>query len=475
MAAALLAAFRTAPQPYGDAPEYLLMAESLFRHGSPELREGDLFAVTRAFERYGIEFPPHGRLLGYYKSEDEQRFSYHFWAYSAATLPVRLLLSPLGLDPLKAPQVTNALLMAATLLVVLLFAPLGEPHKLLLNALLYLSPALWFILWPHPEVFSFAFTAIALVLFLRRSFGGAVLCVAVAALQNPQLSLLLAFFWAKGAMELRLGWRGGLLVNAAVPWRRALAMTLPALVVTIHPLFYYWHFGTPSIVADEATSLGKLSVSRALGLLFDLNLGLLPYIPVALLAYLVAVGRSGWRERRVTSTVQLFAVLSAILLANTLQWNYNHGTSGPSRYVIWLLPIIFFGLIGEARGRGWLVTATLAVLVQLGVVWSRGGFVPPYDYLRHSPVAAFVLDHAPWLYSPDYEVFIKRTLHVEGQPTQGPYVYKVDGRCRKVLARRDHEQKVREQCGSVPERYLPFFRAKVSRPSQRKAWRYLSY
>jgi hypothetical protein len=45
----LSVALRTPPTPYGDAPEYLLMAESLSRHGSPDLRQSDLEAVRRQF------------------------------------------------------------------------------------------------------------------------------------------------------------------------------------------------------------------------------------------------------------------------------------------------------------------------------------------------------------------------------------------------------------------------------------------
>ncbi|HET6898351.1 MAG TPA: hypothetical protein VFK70_08390, partial [Vicinamibacteria bacterium] len=35
------------PRPFGDAVEYLLMAESWAAHGSPELRPGDVDALRR--------------------------------------------------------------------------------------------------------------------------------------------------------------------------------------------------------------------------------------------------------------------------------------------------------------------------------------------------------------------------------------------------------------------------------------------
>jgi hypothetical protein len=163
-----------------------------------------------------------------------------------------------------------------------------------------------------------------------------------------------------------------------------------------------------------------------------------------------------------------------LLLANTLQWNFNHGSSGPSRYVIWMMPILFVTLAAEARGRVALLALALAAAVQAGIVVSRGGLIARYHYLEHSALAAYVLDRWPGLYDPDYEVFIKRTLHVEGRPTNGPYAYVVRGRCRKVLANRSHEAEVRQLCGDIPERYLPFFGAEEG-SRRRREWTYLNY
>lgn len=471
---AFATALRTPPRPYGDAPEYMLMGESLARHGSPDLQEADLRAVTQAFLRWGVEFPPHQKLIGYYQSLDGRRYSYHFWAYSLACLPVRWALLAAGRDPLLSYQVANALFMTLALLTVLLLAPLSPLQKLLLEALLFLSPAAWFILWPHPEVFSFAFCAMALSAELAGRSRTAVLLAAVASLQNPQLAILVALLWLRGSARgrVRLG-RRALAVGLRLRWRDALLHGLPALLVLAYPAFYYAHFGTWSIVAHEATSIEKLSIGRALDLLFDLNLGLLPYLPVALLAWLILVARSLAR-RRAGLELQLFVVAAAILLVDTLQWNFNHGTSGPSRYLIWILPIPFLTLALAATRTRWAVVAALAVAVQAGILASRGGLVPRYDYLQHSPVAAFVLDHFPWAYDPDYEVFIKRTLHTEG-PTHGPYVYRVDGRCRKVLANRTQEAEVRRQCGDIPEADRAFFRQPAKRKGGGRAWRYLDY
>lgn len=473
-AVSLATAVREPPRPLGDAPEYLLLAESLHRHASPELRDEDLAAVTRQFLDVGVEFPPGGKLVGYYQAEDGRRYGYHFWAYSLLCLPVKMALRAAGGCELKALQVTNAMLMTLALVAILALSNLGEVQKLLWMALSFLSPAAWFILWPHPEVFSLAFVTVGLVAAGRGWGRTAVACAAIGALQNPQIMLLAAFFWLAFVVRARVRVGGALIVHARLRVWDALTHALAASPFLAHPLFFYVHFGTFSVVAREATSLAKVSWSRAAGLLFDLNLGLFPYIPLAVLVYLGFVARDVL-ARRFDRQVQLFLVFVAMLVVNTLQWNYNHGTSGPSRYVIWMMPLVFATLAERALGRATHMLVALAIAAQGAVLWSRGGLIPRYDYLQHSPQAAFVLDRFPSLYNPDFDVFIKRTLHEEGRPTRGPYAYLSGGQCRKVLASQEHRAEVLALCGSLPEGADAFFAQPPRRRGQPRGWTYLDY
>jgi hypothetical protein len=473
-AVSLGTALREAPRPLGDAPEYMLLTQSLHSHRSAELRAEDLDTVTRQFLDLGVLFPPGGKLIGYYEAEDGRRYGYHFWAYSLLCLPAKMALRAAGGCELKALQLTNAILMALALGAVALLSSMSETQKLLWNALSFLSPAAWFILWPHPEVFSFALVTVALLAAERGWGRTALACASIGALQNPQIMLLTAYFWMVFVVRARARVGGAVVLHVSARVRDALTHALAAVPFLAHPAFFYAHFGTFSVVAREATSLTKVSVSRALGLLFDLNVGLLPYIPLAVVAYL---GFVLWHVlgRRFDRQVQLFLVFVAMLLVNTLQWNYNHGTSGPSRYVIWMMPLVFVALAEEARSQATIAIVALAVAAQAGVLWSRGGLIPRYDYLQHSPQAAFVLDNFPSLYNPDYDVFIKRTLHEEGRPTRGPYAYLSGGQCRKVLASQEHRAEIVALCGSLPEGAEAFFDQPPRKRGQPRAWAYLNY
>jgi hypothetical protein len=470
----LWTAIATRPFPYGDGPEYLLMAESFVNHRSFDLRAEDERSLAERYWRDDLGALPRIADLGYVAAPDGARYCYHFWAYSFSFLPVKLALRAVGGDELKAPQIWNALLMVLLFVRVFLHAPLDETRKLLLSGLLFFSPALWFVLWPHPEVLSFTFAAMALLDSQRGRHALAVGEAAVAALQNPQLMLLAGVLWARGALRARVAASAeGAVVRVRTRWRDAAAAALPALLFLPHPLFFLWTFGRASVVAEE---LAPVSLSRAWGLVVDLNVGLLPYVPLAVVLFLFVTARAAWERRGITPSLPLAFAFALVLLANTLQTNYNHGSSGPSRYVVWLAPVVFLVPLLESRTRAERRALAAAVAVQAAIVVSRGGMIPRYDYLQHSPAAVFVLDRWPALYNPDYQVFIKRTLHEEGRPTHGPYVYRAsNGECRKVLAHDAHGEAIREACGRVPERYRTFFETGLRSADARRTWTYVNF
>ena len=58
------------PRPFGDAPEYLLMAESWAAHGSPALRPGDVDALRRNAAAAGLAVDPDDALGNYFEGRD---------------------------------------------------------------------------------------------------------------------------------------------------------------------------------------------------------------------------------------------------------------------------------------------------------------------------------------------------------------------------------------------------------------------
>ena len=459
------------PRPFGDAPEYLLMAESWAAHGSPELRPGDVDALRRHAAETGLAVDPDDALGNYFEGRDGRFYCYHFAFYPLLTLPARLALRAVGGDVLRAGPLTNAFALGGALAAVLLLAPAGAWARRAAAALLLSSPVLGFLLWPHPEVLSFAMATLALVAGSRGASGVATLCAAVASIQNPPLALLAVFEALRPTLARTVGPK-----SRARVW----ALVLTAGLALASPLFFLAQFSTPNLAAYETAGAQAMGIGKALGLILDPELGLVRYAPftVALLLALVVVA-----VRRPSRRVEgaLVVVLAAMMLLCSATGNWNHGTTGPSRYVVWMFPVIAYLLtLGPAatdllaRPRGiWAAMLAVAVIAQGAVAVARGGVQSPLDYLQHSTMARTILDRWPAAYDPDFEVFRERTAHTEAD-LDGPFIHERDGRCRKALARWKHADALRAHCGPIPDAARPFFESRPPK-EEKSRWVYVDY
>jgi hypothetical protein len=454
------------PRSFGDAGEYLLMTESWFRHGSPALEPQDVDAlrVLTAGRSPAVSIPD--VLNSYFPARNGRRYASHFWAYPLAGIPARALVQVLGVDPLRALPLTNALLFGAAVAAVLVL-PWPNERRLLLAGLLLFSPALGFLLWPHPEVMCFSLVVLALVAWERGAVGWAVLAAALASLQNPPLLLLVAFLGLHAALP-------GLRHRPRRVIATAVLAALPALLPAV---FFRSQFGVYNLSVRPGEAMDSLSFPRSLDLLFDLNLGMLPYLPVTVALGLSLVVRD-LLARRPSRAIQLAALLLGMILACTANSNWNNGTTGPSRYVAWLFPIVAFALVRPgSTPPQWAGARAIgaALVVQAAILVARGAFLAPCDYLEHSTAARFVLDRWPRLYNPAPEVFAERTAHDE-RALNELVVYQSGGRCRKALARWRHGDALAAHCGPHPEGGAAFF---ATRPAggqdAKRAWVYVDY
>lgn len=448
-------AFRERPQAHGDSGEYYLTAESWMNHASPLLHGEDVVSLGQQAQRHRIR-GTFGRLLGaYLGAPDGTVHGIHFWAYPLATLPAKALLRLLGQNELKAPQITNGLFLLAGLAHILFhsrFAPLARG---VLGTAFLFSPALPFVLWPHPEIFTYVLTTSALVFRHDERPVAGIACAALASLQNGPVLLLALALWSWDVL------RG--------TWRRRVHDSLALLPAFAPPLLALWSFGVPSLLIPVgAASVSNLSVGRAWELIGDLNIGLLPFVPVTLV---VGAASLVWRPSGALLGNAL--LIAALALAASVVTNWNHGTVGPSRYTVWLLPLLLdvMARVAEHPSPRWRTAALLAASVQAGTALERGGPHAPADHLHLSGAALFVLERWPALYNPTPEIFAERVLHAE-QPWTAPVVLRIDGRCRKALAQKRHLPDLWAQCGEPASK--PDLDARIAREG-RNAWGYLNY
>jgi hypothetical protein len=385
------------------------------------------------------------------------------------TLPVRAVVRRLPLNEYKAFAITNALLLAAAVWLWLARAPYPLAWRALGAALLVVSPIGWFVHWTHPEAYSAALVIAALACWRSGRPVAATLLAALGALQNPPLLILTGLLWLIAVTD-RVPRRG----------RRFARASLAALPAVIPYAFNLWAFGTPSLIADENVHVSLIRPGRALELLYDLNIGLVAYVPLTLLlavvATVLALTRPGLRG--VVGVAWLALVAMASVCSAMHDW--NHGTSGPSRYAVWLFPLLVLVVCetGARVGGRWMIAAAAAALAaQAAVFVARRGFEARQDYVQHSWLARFVLARWPALYAPTPEIFIERTSHHDWAEDEmvGPYVYAADGRCRKAYAQKRHAAALLEQCGTEPAAFTAFRTEVQERSGGRKEWTYVDY
>ena len=239
--------------------------------------------------------------------------------------------------------------------------------------LFVVSPVLWYVLWPHPEVFSACFVALALLFVWEGRGVMAVLCAALASTQNPPLVLLVGLLWLRaGSGGPQARWHASASGPGLGEPGGAAGSSVPGLLPASLR-------GSESLGGGGCGELRRnrcRQAHKAFELFFDLNLGLLPFVPVALLG---AIGFGSIAMRRGPALrlgLPFVATVFLVALACTTTGNWNHGMSGPSRYAVWLLPFALVAFVAaqptSLRGRRCHATvAILAIASQAAVLLSR--------------------------------------------------------------------------------------------------------
>jgi hypothetical protein len=448
------------PVAHGDSGEYLLTVEAFANHGTPDIRGQDVTALTT------LAAPPNlkgsfGRLWHAVRRSGHGRwYTYHFWAYPLALLPARLILGAVCANALAAAQVTNAVLLLAAAWFVLLAPWLHHKVARWWSLLTLIGPPAWFCVWPHPEVFSFSLVTVALACAAGRRFGSATTAIALASAQNPPLAPLAA------GLAVIVASRPG-------PRARRIGLALVSFAPALAPpLFYLLTFGRPSLILGESASFDSVSLSKAADLLIDLNTGLLPYMPGVVALALAGLVLSVRTTAPFPPPAACFAAFAVGALGASAGILWNFGTSGPSRYALWLSPFVVLPAAQWATRRGGVFALAAALAAQTAVVLARLPAWGEDDEHRHSYAATFVLRRWPALYEPHIDIFRDRTPRLaEG----GPYVFRDGSHCRKALAQKRHVDALAAACGPLPPEFLAWTAEIAQAGRGRSDWRYITY
>jgi len=146
---------------------------------------------------------------------------------------------------------------------------------------------------------------------------------------------------------------------------------------------------------------------------------------------------ANWRAKNANILLLLPLILGFI--ACTAQKNWNAGTDGPTRYLIYFLAIIVFLIISyisaEISRSAISYVLILSAIAQMLVIGNCGFLMYTGTSPKsHNSAATLVLEYVPQLYSPPFDIFYERTLDTGGYPKEFPVIYRnTGGKITKAL------------------------------------------
>ncbi|MGG3838350.1 hypothetical protein ABEV00_15205 [Paenibacillus thiaminolyticus] len=411
----------------GDGREYLGMTISFKNHLTFDLTQEDISERFEVEKKNNINYPDDFTYHGYYKSVDEKYYSYHFWFYSMINAIPYVLFEKLNINTLKSFQFTNCILYILLIHKIIFRTKLSNKIKIILVLISLLSPIIFYLNWTHPEVFSYVFLFMGLLNLYESKYKKAMSFTSLASLQNPPISIvslyiLLSEFWK----------RRNKIFKDQRTFLSFLSLGLISLINICPYLFYWLHFREFSLISSSGyASLDLITFDKIWSLFFDLNFGLIIYVPVLLLAFFYAV----FKKDKIAIVSCGILILVSIVSATQLNW--NSGMMYINRYSVWLIPLLIFGLLNFFEN----ISLRKNVLLLMIFILTTGSVsivcLKEHDYsnyIKFGPVAQFIISNFPTLYNPNFEIFYERSQGYEGiNRAEFPIEISNDNGIRKIL------------------------------------------
>ena len=442
------------PDVYGDGNEYMLQTVSIQRHFSFGVTEEDLKAAEEQFYNHinGLRSTYANTLCMH--EYNNAKFSNHFGIYSALVTPVKLILMQFNVYPLWAFTVTNYLLWLVAVMVILFVLKTDGFKKLCLTALAIFNPVFFYLKWTHAEVFIFTFVVIGLVFYYNKQYARSIFFLSVACMQNvgvcPFAMIVGIDFIISRILEYKeKQGRFALISFIRLYWKKIIPYGLCYIPAVIPVADTYFRFGSISLVADVAGESRYLA-HKVFDLIFDLNLGILPYEPLILIAFIILVCIGLFKNTRMA--IMNLLGLGGILFILGNQKQINSGMQNIMRYNVWLIPIMMFYVVMNWKqtipkrrylaGSVCLSEVIITTLVIAYVTWGGGS----YSCNGFAQWTKWVMDFAPGLYNPTHGIFYSRVLGGETYYMETPVMYcNADGFVRKILLSKEATHNIAEE------------------------------
>lgn len=432
----------------GDIVEYYGITESLINHGSVKLNPQDQKNLEASLNPGYFNDPQY-----YIKGVNNDKYPVHFIFYSILNVPVRLFLKLIHLNELDTFRFTNLVILSLTVFILFKYFVKSTVKRLVLLPTIYLSPLVWFIFWPGPDVLYICLLLLAIFLFFNRRHLQAALLTGVASWHSQPLVIIsLGFLFLYSYQNFRTRANDG---------KKIIKNGILSLGILAIPYLYnYLIFGilSPwSILQNGWTKiygfgLQNASLQKLWEMFFDLNIGLFWYAPLLLLGGFYYLIKNPKRKEMIF--IIFIIITTALAYQTNPAWNYGTSGYGPTRHVLFVLPfLIYFFVRNFSLKAVNVIVITLYIFTQ-GYILSFNGFLTPnlFNSFEHTPFAKYVLDNFPQFYNPSPEIFVDRTNHNDHEYLYTA-IYQNNGICKKAYVLKSDKEKLKEECGFIPTKY----------------------
>lgn len=380
----------------GDAMEYVYMTEAFSKYAAPDLRQEAIDEVARKL-KWIERTAPSQPYSGFFEANNGKWYSYHFWFYSLLATPIKMMLEVMYIDPYRCFAVLNCILFVAVIYHLYKYLNLEKEKKILFIGLVVINPVVWYLQWPHTEVYSYVLVLYSLLFYSNNKYAYAILMSSFGAIHNPPVIILGLFIGILALFKFL----------KSKDYIRIVYCILAGVPASMPFIFYYLYFDTPNLIVKiGGAGLQHVSFQKIYDFFFDFNFGLLAYVPLVLFLFIIAALKAIIKRNFTKFGLIIVVILMMVLSAQTTNW--NHGCDGMNRYLVWMLPIIFFVVTLLLNLNNKIIYSVIAS--QAIIIFLYGWPDCRMRHVEFTPLAKFVLNYAPVVYSPEPSVFVERAF-----------------------------------------------------------------
>ncbi|QQG44171.1 MAG: hypothetical protein HYW86_04925 [Candidatus Roizmanbacteria bacterium] len=452
----------------GDIVEYYGITESVLNHGNINLTPKDQENITKTLNPGYFNDPQY-----YIRGVGDNRYPVHFIFYSLLTIPVRLALKIFELNELRLFSLTNLLIFSSTIFIVLKYFLKSQAKKLAFLTFIYLSPLIWFLSWPGPDIYYTSLVLLSIFLFFNKKYIAATILASLASWHSQPLIVValgfLAYYSLKSIHIYSINENKHLNITFNKLFR-ILVLLLLIAVPYLQNYLLFKVFSPWTILQNGWTIIygfgfQNFQFKKLWEMVFDLNIGLLWYSPILMGGGIYYFIRSmiNWKNK---IFIIALVIVTAVFYQTNPAWNYGTSGFGPTRHILYALPFLIYFISSNYSSKIINFVIIGLFIVSQIYIFSFNGFLSPTlsNTFQHTPYAKYLLNNFPQFYEPTPEIFVDRTNHND-QEYLYTAVYKTKGICKKAYVLKSDKKKLIEECGFLPKNYL----AKLDDDLSRKA------